>query len=150
MAREFDVIIVGAGPAGIFAALELARVERLRVLLLEKGPDIEERIESVRPRGGERPSYRKDSKALLCGWGGAGGLSDGKLTMSPEVGGQLASFLPVGEVEALLQEVDQVYLRFGAPQQLYGVDEDARGAIARRGGRAPPPLLPPPPPPPST
>jgi len=135
---SYDVIIVGAGPAGIFAALEFARqtagtaarCPNLRVLLLEKGADIETRIE----RG--RAGVRRDPATLLSGWGGAGAFSDGKLTMSPEIGGQLASVMSREEVEKLLDEVDQTYLKFGGPQQLYGTDDEAMADFSRRAAMA--------------
>ena len=115
---KYDVIIVGAGPAGIFAALELSKVEGLKVVILDKGSDIEKRVREV-PR------------SLLCGWGGAGAFSDGKLTLSTEVGGQLTSYLPDAEVERLIKYVDQVYLDFGAPEKVYGTNEDEVNRIAR-------------------
>jgi len=108
--KKLDVLIVGAGPAGIFAALELSKVEGLKVGIFEKGPDIDSRS-------------RGDS--LVSGWGGAGAFSDGKLTLSPEIGGQLGTILPERELEDLLKEVDRVYLDFGAPDKTYGTDQDA-------------------------
>jgi uncharacterized protein len=125
-AKNYDVIIVGAGPAGIFAALELAKHSGLSVLLLEKGEGIETR--------GKRllANSPRDPATLLTGWGGAGAFSDGKLTMSPEVGGQLASVLSSEEVIGLLEEVDQTYLSFGAPEEIYGVDREAMEDLACR------------------
>lgn len=131
MAGEKHVVIVGAGPAGIFAALALSGRPGVRVLMFEKGPDIDERVENCHGRGKGR-----DPKALLSGWGGAGAFSDGKLTLSPEVGGQLACYLPRREVEQLLAEVDEMWLRFGAPAELYGADEEAMAELARRATRA--------------
>ena len=75
--QAYDVIIIGAGPAGIFAALELAKKKGLRILLLEKGHDLPKRS-------------HKDPSGILTGWGGAGAYSDGKLNLSTDVGGQLA------------------------------------------------------------
>jgi hypothetical protein len=136
---HYDVIIIGAGPAGIFAALELSHAPAVRALVVEKGKDIDARVALAEARPG---GYRRDPEALLTGWGGAGAFSDGKLTMSPEVGGQLTTFVPRDEVEHLISEVDQIYLRFGAPEQLYGIDEDGLADLARRAARADLQLLP--------
>ncbi|HUV04692.1 MAG TPA: NAD(P)/FAD-dependent oxidoreductase [Armatimonadota bacterium] len=117
--EKYDVIIVGAGPAGIFAALELSKVESLKVIILDKGSDIEERLREV-PR------------SLLCGWGGAGAFSDGKLTLSTQVGGQLTAYVPEEEAARLIKYVDQTYVDFGAPEKVYGTNEDEVNRIARK------------------
>ncbi|MCL6519574.1 MAG: NAD(P)/FAD-dependent oxidoreductase [Armatimonadetes bacterium] len=117
--KRYDVIIVGAGPAGIFAALELSKVKGIKILILDKGSDIEKRIKEV-PR------------SLLCGWGGAGAFSDGKLTLSTEVGGQLTMYIPEEEVQRLINYVDRIYVEFGAPEQLFGTNEDEVSRIAHK------------------
>ncbi|UCC69819.1 MAG: FAD-dependent monooxygenase [Armatimonadota bacterium] len=131
MPRQREVVIVGAGPAGIFAGLALSDVPGVRVRIVEKGPDIDARLANARAK-----KEARDPRWLLCGWGGAGSFSDGKLTLSPEVGGQLSSYLSSKQVGALLQEVDRMWLRFGAPQEVYGGDEDAMAELARRAARA--------------
>ncbi len=131
MARRKEVVIVGAGPAGVFAGLALSDLPGVRVRIVEQGPDIDERLAT---RGAKKGKL--DPGWLLRGWGGAGAFSDGKLTLSPEVGGQLKSYLPPGEVNALLGEVDQMWVQFGAPQEVYGGDEDAMAELARRAARA--------------
>ncbi len=113
MAKKYDVIIVGGGPAGIFAALELSQASDLSILLVEKGKDIDKR------------------RNLVCGLGGAGAFSDGKLTLSPQVGGQLGDYLGQKNTEALIKHVDDVYLRFGAPDKLYGVGDEVEGLRQR-------------------
>lgn len=131
MARWKHVAIVGAGPAGIFAALALSDAPGVKVRIFEKGPDIDERQANAHGKG-----QKRDAQWLLCGWGGAGAFSDGKLTLSPAIGGQLTSYLPRDEVEGLLQEVDEMWLRFGAPEQVYGENEEAMEELARRAIRA--------------
>ncbi len=107
----YEVIIIGAGPAGLFAALSLADSGVGPVLLVEQGPDLEER--------------RRDTPGgILCGWGGAGAFSDGKLILSPEVGGFLSDLLPLNELTRLIEEVDQTYQSLGAPPEIYGSDPD--------------------------
>ena len=129
---SYDVIIVGAGPAGIFAALELIRRDNWSVLLLEKGLDLGKRQCPARdehPVGCEigcRPCN------ITCGWGGSGAFSDGKLTLSPEVGGWLSQYVGTEELERLIAYVDGIYVEYGAPQQVHGTDHGRIEAIRQQ------------------
>jgi len=114
--KRYQVVIAGAGPSAIFAALTLSKAGVKDVALFEKGKDIEER---KRGRGME----------LLCGWGGAGAFSDGKLTLSPKVGGFLSDFVPQVELTNLLRETDEIYLSFGAPKESFGRSSDKIEAL---------------------
>jgi uncharacterized FAD-dependent dehydrogenase len=127
MPRTYDVVIVGAGPAGIFCALELTRNSQLKVLLLDKGESLEHRL---CPAPGGR-CRRCQPCATLSGWGGAGAFSDGKLTLSSKIGGWLSDLVPEKKVERLIEKVDQTYLEFGAPSQTFGDDEEKISEIAR-------------------
>ncbi len=122
--RRFDIIVVGAGPAGIFAALELARHSRHSVLLVEKGCDLEQRHCPSRRTG---RCVHCDPCDITCGWGGAGAFSDGKLTLSPRVGGWLDEYLSAVALEGLIRDVDRLWLEFGAPETLHGDDPDLVG-----------------------
>jgi hypothetical protein len=130
---EFDVIIAGAGPAGIFSALELAENTGLSLLMLDKGPDINQR-KCPANRGME--CINCDPCSLLSGWGGAGAFSDGKLTLSTEVGGWLNEYCTKVKLSELVNYVDSVYLKFGAPKHLYGADPDKIEEIDRKASLA--------------
>ena len=108
---DYDVIIVGAGPAGIFAALELTSAAQPRVLMLDKGPDLEKRRCPSREKG---RCMKCATCALVTGWGGSGAFSDGKLTLTTQVGGLLADVRGTAEAELLVREVDALWGHFGA------------------------------------
>lgn len=130
---KHDVIIVGAGPAGIFSALELVENTSLDILILDKGGDIDKR---KCPASRGLGCLNCDPCNVLHGWGGAGAFSDGKLTLSTEVGGWLGEYITEGALQKLVDYVDQVYTRFGAPNNLYGADLDKIEGIERRASLA--------------
>ncbi len=132
MRKKYDVIIVGAGPAGIFCALELARLSDLKVLMLDRGKGLTQR---KCPARGEECRKCKPCN-MLSGWGGAGAYSDGKLTLSPEIGGWLKEIVPESAVQRLIDKVDRTYREFGAPDRVFGTDEDRIAEISRQAVRA--------------
>ncbi len=107
--NTWDVIVIGAGPAGIFAALELTRrAPGLSVLVLDKGLALEKR---------KCPSQGKIGGCLNCspcsitsGWGGAGAFSDGKLTLTNRFGGFLDEHISKGRLIDLIGYIDKTCL----------------------------------------
>jgi uncharacterized FAD-dependent dehydrogenase len=130
---KYDVIIVGAGPAGIFSALELTEKNNFNVLVLDKGPEIDQR-KCPSSRGLE--CHHCEPCSILSGWGGAGAYSDGKLTLSNDVGGWLNQYVTDKDLTELVKYVDDIYLKFGASEQVYGVDSDAVDDIERQAAAA--------------
>ena len=130
---KYDVIIVGAGPAGIFSALELTQKNNLNVLILDRGMEINQR-KCPSSRGLE--CHHCEPCSILSGWGGAGAYSDGKLTLSTEVGGWLNQYITEKELKELVKYVDDIYLKFGASEQVYGGDVDAVDEIERQAAAA--------------
>lgn len=130
MSSKADVIIIGAGPGGIFCAYELMNKRpECKVIMMEKGRSIEKR---------ECPK-RKTKQCVGCkpcsittGFAGAGAFSDGKLSLSPDVGGNLPEILGYDETVKLIRESDDIYLKFGADTGVYGVDKEAQVREIRR------------------
>ncbi len=118
-----DVIIVGAGPAGIFTALELIRRNSgKRIAIVEKGLPVEKR----------RCPKQKTKNCIQCkpychittGFSGAGAFSDGKLSLSPDVGGELPELIGWQTTADLIDYVDKIYLEFGADEHVEGISND--------------------------
>jgi uncharacterized FAD-dependent dehydrogenase len=118
VSRICDVAVVGAGPAGIFASLELSNAG-LDVLLLDEGRELDARICPV--QGRSEACALCFPCHLVSGFGGAGAFSDGKLTLSTQVGGRLEELVGSDQARALIDYVDAIYLRFGAPPKVYGI-----------------------------
>jgi len=134
MQSKYDAIIVGGGPAGIFAALELSKSTKLSILLLEKGRDLNLRRCPIIGKNRSCPPCSPCD--LVSGWGGAGAFSDGKLTLSPQVGGQLEAYLGAKKAAELIRYVDDIYLKFGASKEVYGtgVEVEQLGRKAEKAG----------------
>ena len=120
MIMNTDVVIIGAGPAGIFTALEmLRRGSKQKILMVEKGQAIENR----------RCPKEKTGKCMNCkpychittGFSGAGAFSDGKLSLSYEVGGDLPSLIGEEKAQETINYADKIYLEFGAYEHVEGL-----------------------------
>ncbi len=136
---KYDVIIIGAGPGGLFAAYKLAG--KLSVAVFEMGRDIDKR---------KCPSDLAESFCLKCdpcnitsGVGGAGGLSDGKLNyVHPDypssftVGGDFLGLVDENYLLEKMDEVDRIFLQHGAPDELYGTDNEKLEAFLRKANSA--------------
>lgn len=118
-----DVVIVGAGPAGIFTALEMLRKgSKKKIIIIEKGKAIENR----------RCPKAQTSKCMNCkpfchittGFSGAGAFSDGKLSLSYEVGGNLPELIGADKAQETIDYTDKIYLEFGADTHIEGIGND--------------------------
>ncbi len=129
MRSKYDVIIVGAGPAGLFAALELSKNGK-KVIIIDKGRAINARICPMKT--GVQECLHCNPCNIVCGWGGAGAFSDGKLTLTPEFGGNLEEYCGRQMLLSLIDEADKVFLEHGASKTLFKPSgELAKKVIAR-------------------
>lgn len=133
--NNYDVIIIGGGPAGIFTALELLNSQKnYRILLLEKGRSIDKRYCVSSEKGSKCISCKPCS--ILNGWGGAGAFSDGKLTLTTEFGGFLDEYMSIDQLMDLINYVDTVYMKFGATTEVHGTDTEKINEIQRKAASA--------------
>ncbi len=128
MDTRYDVIVVGAGPAGIFACYELTmKMPNAKVLLVDKGHDIyrrncpilQKKIEKCPPAAGKKefPGCLP-ACSITNGFGGAGAYSDGKFNITSEFGGWMTDYLPESQVVDLIRYVDEINLQHGAAKSI--------------------------------
>ena len=126
-----DVVIIGAGPAGIFTALEMIKKNsRKKIIMVEKGKAIENR---------HCPKATTD-KCMNCkpychittGFSGAGAFSDGKLSLSYEVGGDLPTLIGEEKAQETIDYCDQIYLEFGADTHVEGIGDPEKTKVIRK------------------
>ena len=118
---DYDVIVIGAGPAGIFTALELDRLSPdKKILVVDAGSAIERRACPARTSG--QCAHCKTC-SIMNGWAGAGAFSDGKLSLSEEVGGNITDYMSVEKARELIRYADGIYLHYGAPDKVFGKND---------------------------
>lgn len=119
--ENFDVVIIGAGPAGIFTALGLLKHwPDCKALVIDSGKSIKTRTCPARKTG---VCVHCKPCAIMHGWAGAGAFSDGKLSLNHEVGGHISSYLGEKRADELIKQADEIYLHFGASEQVHGMNE---------------------------
>ena len=129
----YDVIIVGGGPAGLFAAYYLSEHSDFRILLIEKGKGSLKRNCPI-------SSYQECIKCkpcnILSGIGGAGLFSDGKLNYIYKLGKtDLSQFMPIAQAEALIEETETIFNYFGMDGPVYPTDGNAAREIRKKAKR---------------
>ncbi|MEW9049963.1 MAG: NAD(P)/FAD-dependent oxidoreductase [Neobacillus sp.] len=143
MDNKYDVIVVGAGPAGIFTCYELTlKMPNAKVLLVDKGHDIylrncpilQKKIEKCPPAAGRKEfAGCLPACSITNGFGGAGAYSDGKFNITSEFGGWMTDYLPDSQVVDLIKYVDEINLKHGATDSITDPLTDAVKDIERRG-----------------
>lgn len=143
MDKNYDVIIVGAGPAGIFASYELTlKLPNAKVLLIDKGHDIykrncpilQKKIEKCPPAIGRKEfAGCLPACSITNGFGGAGAYSDGKFNITSEFGGWMTDYLPKKQVVDLIKYVDEINLKHGATQSITNPMSDEVREIEKKG-----------------
>ena len=140
MDKKYDIIIVGAGPSGVFTAYELIQLglnKTKKIVIIEQGKKVEDRICPIEKVG--KCIKCKPYCNITSGFSGAGAFSDGKLTLPNkdddhiEVGGNLQDYLGVEKTKELMFYADDIYLKFGADPKVEGLENlDKINEIAKK------------------
>ena len=126
--NSYDVIIIGGGPAGLFAAYYLSKHSNLDILVVEKGKPSLKRKCPIKDSG----CIQCKPCNILCGIGGAGLFSDGKLNFIHKLGKtDLTQFLSISAARALIDETEEIFNRFNMDGQVFPTDIDKAREIRK-------------------
>lgn len=129
---NYDYILVGAGPSSIFTAYKLIQNDKnAKIVIFEKGKSIFKRTCPKRQTG---VCVNCSPCNITSGFSGAGAFSDGKLTLATsEIGGTLSEVIGEEDMQKYMNEMDEVYLKFGATKELHGIsDKEAIRKIRKK------------------
>ena len=129
---KYDVIIIGAGPAGLFSAYELiTKNKKLKIALLDKGSSVEHRICPMNKKG--VPCQNCNPCAILAGYGGAGTFSDGKLNFIPRLGkSDLTKYMSESDACKLIDETEEIFNKFKMDADVYPSNMDEAIEIRKK------------------
>ena len=129
---KYDVIIVGAGPAGLFAAYELiTKNKKLKIAMLDKGFRVKNRVCTMNKNG--VPCQNCNPCAILAGYGGAGTFSDGKLNFIPRLGkSDLTKYMPESVANKLIDETEEIFNKFHMDAEIYPSNMDEAMEIKKK------------------
>lgn len=129
--KHYDVVIIGAGPAGIFTALEMIKKGTTKkIAIVEKGRSVEKR--SCPKTKTKQCVNCKPFCHITTGFSGAGAFSDGKLSLSYEVGGDLPTLIGEDLAQETIHYTDGIYLEFGADHKIEGISEPEKTKEIRK------------------
>lgn len=128
----YDVAIIGAGPAGLFAAYELiTKNDKLKIVLLDKGSRVKTRICPMNKKG--VPCQICNPCAIMAGYGGAGTFSDGKLNFIPTLGkSDLTKYMSESEAYKLIDETEEIFNKFKMDAEVYPSNMDEALQIRKK------------------
>ncbi len=129
---KYDIIIIGAGPAGLFSAYELiTKNKKLKIALLDKGSSVEHRICPMNKKG--VPCQNCNPCAILAGYGGAGTFSDGKLNFIPRLGkSDLTKYMSESDACKLIDETEEIFNKFKMDADVYPSNMDEAIEIRKK------------------
>ena len=129
---KYDVIIIGAGPAGLFSAYELiTKNKNLKIAMLDKGFRVQNRICPMNKKG--IPCQNCNPCAILAGYGGAGTFSDGKLNFIPKLGkSDLTKYMLESEANKLIDETEEIFNKFKMDAEVYPSNMDGAKEIGKK------------------
>ena len=132
MVMKYDVVIVGAGPAGLFSAYELiTKNKKLKIALLDKGSCVKNRVCPMNKLG--VPCRNCNPCAILAGYGGAGTFSDGKLNFIPRLGkSDLTKYMSESDAYKLIDETEEIFNKFHMDAEVYPSNLDEANEIKKK------------------